>query len=472
MKSLLPYLLLSLTGIPASTTAQIFSAKRVHPSERQVVAEIRHYEVFDLDIGAVHSYIQKAGNGAPLTLLLGDHTFNWQVYENPILAEDVQGTTQVDGQYVPLEFDQRCRTFIAVSTETRQEARLLITPRNLFAFMPDGADTRMIQPFGQFVPDAEKGHIVLYTTADQKSIGIPAGHCSVPQKTLAPPGKLSKPKGSGGHTRTYNCEKLKVSFATDRSMWEQFGSVDDLLDFNLMLLSQTEFFLRTFDLDLVVTEFFIVTTTGNNANPWGNATNVNNLIDSFGDWGEDYFITEGLGHLWSNNDLHNDGDYGNIGLAYVGGTCGDIGIYQWAILERFTSNSFNLSLLQTHEYGHLLDADHEPGTNTFMEPSLNDITLYQWANANIVEMIDFMEDEDCITLCQSCPFYLDLIDHIQYGVWGYNAQYDIYSTAVITNNAKVRLEANQRIRLLPGFQATSPWSDDSSRLIARIAGCD
>ena len=203
-------------------------------------------------------------------------------------------------------------------------------------------------------------------------------------------------------------------------------------------------------------------------------TDVEELQTDFGDWAGAYFSTQDIGHLWSGFDLHDGENYNVIGNASIGGTCGDIGIYQWTVLERFSATDFyNLALLQAHEYGHLLDADHEENTGTIMEPSLNLVESATWAQANIDEMFDFIEDEACIQSCIQCPLSYTIADYISWGDWKYSSVLNVNSTAVIDSVADVIFQSEGFVKLTPGFSASSlqPASSGGT-FVAKIAGCE
>jgi hypothetical protein len=257
-------------------------------------------------------------------------------------------------------------------------------------------------------------------------------------------------------------------------MFEEYDSAEAILDFNLTVLNFVEPFYNDFDLDFWVQDFFIVTSTNYLDTPWGPELEAPLLLENFGDWADDYFGDQDIGHLWTNGDIWNDEGSGVIGRAWIGGACGDIGITPWSILERFSANDFyTLALLQAHEYGHTLDADHEPGTGTIMEPNLGDVESASWAPANIDEMNSFIEDETCIQSCIQCPSMYNIIDYIGWGDWRYSAIGYITSSAVIDSLADVRFQANSFITLTPGFTATSHQpSSGGSTFEAKIAGCE
>ncbi len=459
-----------------SIIGQTFRATPVSYRDQQLTAAFKSYQVYELPITEINKYVHKHSFAVSIKLVMGNEVFDWTLYENTILSPEARGTTKRDGSYVPLDFNRACRTYIGYSIKTNVEARFTISEKNFIAMIPDGENLTFVQPIRYFDRNANPNLVVLFKNSD--IVSLPFGQCATPHKKKQDQrtNPQADPKNNSPYSnpRTFSCRELQVSFATDNQMWQEYEDVDLLLDFNLTVLNVAEPFFDDFDLDFIVDDFFMVTDPANAANPWGQETDVNDLIDDFGDWADSYFSSDDIGHLWSNHDLHNDGDYGTIGRAYIGGTCGDIGIYQWAVLERFSATNFyDLALLQAHEYGHLLDAEHAPGTGTIMEPSLDLVEASIWHQANIDEMNDFMEDEDCIQSCIQCPLALTVIDYISWGDWKYSTLYNLHSTAVIDSLADVIFQSEGYVKLSPGFSASSLQpSSANGTFVAKIAGCE
>jgi hypothetical protein len=472
------FLILCLCLLVRTGTAQVFRGHEVNYRDQKLSDMFRSYQVYTFPIADLHTYVHqehRAQPGTPVQFLMGHRTFEWTLYEHTILSPDAKGITLRDGQYVELPFDRQCRTFIGYRDDVAEEARMTITAENFMALIPDGKSKIFIQPLYHFNKSADRNLVVLYTEGDLKP--IQNASCGASPKLQTNPTLQSQPNSkhtsSQSRARTFSCRELQVSFATDNQMWQEYEDVELLLDFNLTALNIMEPFFDDFDLDFWVEEFFMVTDPANAANPWGTATDVDDLISDFGDWAGDYFSSQDIGHLWTNHDLHDGENYNAIGYASVGGACGDIGIYQWAILERFSANFYPLALLQAHEYGHLLDADHEPNTGTIMEPSLDLVESATWAQANIDEMLSFMEDESCIQTCVHCLLSYQIMDYISWGDWKYSAVLNINSTAVIDSVADVIFQSEGFVKLTPGFSASSVQpSSAGGTFVARIAGCE
>ncbi|HQW03614.1 MAG TPA: M12 family metallo-peptidase, partial [Saprospiraceae bacterium] len=438
--------------------AQTFRGTPVRYSDQALSEVLKNYQVYELPAANINEYVHTRQFAIPLTLEMGSQVFQWTLYENHILNPEAKGTTMKDGSIVPLQFNRDCRTFVGYNHDLSVDARFTIRDKTFVALMPDGEDTYIIQPVSQWTREAAENKFVMYRLSDL--IAVQPGLCHVSKKeiqseTHPEPSDTIRNKSRGSH-RTFSCLELQVSFATDNQMWQDYEDVDLILDFNLTVMNVMEPFYDDFDLDFWVAEFFIVTDPANSSTPWGNATEVDDLRPDFGDWAGAYFSTQDIGHLWTTNDLHSSGDYGVIGNANIGGTCGDVGIYQWAVLERFTANEFYmLALLQAHEYGHLLDADHEENTGTIMEPSINLVESATWAQANIDEMFDFIEDEACIQSCVQCPLSYTIIDSISWGDWKYSTVLHLNSSAGIDGEADVIFQSEGFVKLTPGFRATS-----------------
>lgn len=466
----------TLTLITQQIFAQTFRGTPVRYSDQALSEVLKNYQVYELPAANINEYVHTRQFAIPITLEMGSTVFQWTLYENRILSLEAHGTTMKNGSIVPLEFDRVCRTFVGYNHDLSADARFTIRDETFVAMMPDGDDTYIIQPLSQLPREAGDNKFVMYRLSDL--IAAPPALCHSSKKEIQsetqPETADTIKKTSRGSQRTFSCLELQVSFATDNQMWQDYEDVDLILDFNLTVMNVMEPFFDDFDLDFWVNEFYMVTDPANSSNPWGEATEVDDLIADFGDWAGAYFSSQDIGHLWTSNDLHDSGDYGTIGYASVGGTCGDVGLYQWAILERFTANDFyTLAILQAHEYGHLLDADHEENTGTIMEPSINLVESATWAQANIDEMFDFIEDETCIQTCVQCPLSYTIIDSISWGDWKYSTVLNLNSSAGIDGEADVIFQSEGFVKLTPGFQATSLLEpSDGATFVAKIATCE
>lgn len=476
MKTAITIACLSLVFLTQDSTAQNFRGTPVRYLDQELASALKNYEVFELPVSEINEYVHAHTFAIPIALEIGNKVFNWTLYENHILSQEALGTTMKNGVYIPLEFDRTCRTFVGYTEGRSADARFTIRGETFIALIPDGEDPIIIQPASQLSREAADHLFVMHRLSDV--LAPPPGNCQT-TKRVNPASSLptlpeTNQKTKSNTQRTFTCLELQVSFATDNQMWQDYEDVDLILDFNLTVMNVMEPFYDDFDLDFWVAEFFMVTDPANSSNPWGEATEVDDLQSDFGDWAGSYFSTQDIGHLWTTNDLHDSGDYGTIGYASVGGTCGDIGLYQWAILERFTASDFYyLAILQAHEYGHLLDADHEENTGTIMEPSLNLVESATWAQANIDEMFDFIEDESCIQSCVQCPVSYNIIDYLSWGDWKYSAVVNVNSTAVIDSVADVIFQSEGFIKLTPGFRASSLQpSSAGGTFVAKIAGCE
>ena len=473
-----PAFIITLTLILSSQhiIAQTFRGTPVRYSDQALAAVLKNYQVYELPAADIDAYVHTRQFAIPITLEMGSTVFHWTLYENNILSPDAKGTTMKNGGIVPLEFDRLCRTFVGYNQDQSVDARFTIRDETFVALMPDGDDTYIIQPVSQLTRQAADNKLVMYRLSDM--IATPPGLCHASKKEIhsesypEPADTMKSVKRSS--QRTFSCLELQVSFATDNQMWQDYEDVDLILDFNLTVMNVMEPFYDDFDLDFWVAEFFMVTDPANSSTPWGDATEVDDLMFDFGDWAGAYFSTQDIGHLWTSNDLHDDDNYGVVGYAGVGGACGDVGLYQWTILERFSANDFyTLAILQAHEYGHLLDADHEENTGTIMEPSLNLVESATWAQANIDEMFDFIEDEACIQSCVQCPLSYTIIDSISWGDWKYSTVLNLNSSAGINGEADVIFQSEGFVKLTPGFNASSLQpSSGGGTFVAKIAGCE
>ena len=449
--------------------AQIFRCEAV-TGRNAGLSALKKYDVVRIPFTDISSYVKGRANGSSITLVLEGKHHEWKIYEDNLLAPDFKAHKIENGKIVKVDVEKSCRTYVGYRNDSGEEARFTITPRTFTAMMPYENENIYIQQLKDFNKNAENDLFVVYNAAD--AIDEVPHLCSVKKRTHHE-GAEPLPHDSTRikRSRSYTCLELEVTMASDWSIEQEFDSLEAILDFQLTVLHHVEHhYLSDFDLDFRVQDYYSGTSY---PSPWGDDEDVDELLPGFGDWAYAHFNTEDIGHLWTTLDLHDGDDYGTIGYASVGGACSDIGLYPWALLERYTPVISNLALLQSHEYGHLLDADHEPGSGTIMEPSLNDVTCACWDPDNIEEMWDFIEDETCIVTCVRCPFTYNVIDNIAWGNWKYSSQFSTSSTGYFFHEADVILQSEGYVRLLPGFRATSlSPSSGGATLIARVDPCE
>lgn len=452
-------------------TAQIFRCEPVPLRDSKLTASFKRYDVVKIPFAEISEYVKGRSNGSSITLELAGEKHEWKIYENNLLRPDFRITRfESIGEISNMAYDKSCRTYVGYRDDTGEEARFTITARTFNAMMPNGKTILYIQQARDFNKSIAKDLFVVYHSGDE--IDDTPRTCNV-QKRVAElsPETPNEIATDSKKPRSYNCLELEVTMVTDWSIEDILDSAEAILDFNVTVLNHVEHrFLNDFDLDFWVQDYIF---NGDYPSPWGEEEDVNELLGNFGDWAYAQFDTEDIGHVWTASDLHNDGDYGTIGFASVGGACSDIGLYPWCLLERFTATISSLATLQAHEYGHLLDADHEPGSGTIMEPNLGDVNCLCWDPDNIVEMWDFIEDEACIETCVQCPFTYNIIDRIAWGDWKYSSLTSTSSRGYFYHEADIILQSEGQVRLLPGFFATSlDEPSGGATMIARIDPCE
>ncbi len=458
-------------------TGQQFLGEKIVIRDAQLTKKFSSVEVYSLPVKEMAAYAKRRHSGSNFGITLGGDKYDWILSDNNQLRPESKITTLVNGKIVPVSFDQACRTFIGYDAKQNMPARLTITERTFMALIPKENETYYIQPLKDFIKGSDPDLFVYYRDTDV--LHPVAGSCGVVTKTIAPTSLHENEESiwqSAKHRdrRSYNCLEIEVTLATDNRMYNDFNAEpEELIDFVVTVQAHVEHhYLSTFDIDFWIQEYFIVTSIS--TNPWGQALEVTELQVDFSDWAYDHFDTEDIGHVWTGGNVHDDGDFNAIGWASVGGACDDIGVYPWAVLERDAITDIsNLALLQAHEYGHLLDADHEPGSGTIMEPNLSAIECSCWDPDNIEEMWSFIEDEGCIETCVQCPVSYTIIDKIAWGNWRYSTQAFIISNGSFFNEADVLMQSEGYVKLVPGFYASSLNDPaEGATFVGRIAPCE
>lgn len=460
-----------------TSLSQIFEGKPVSTRSNIAQSSFKSFEAYELPMQAIADYANAQGYGSYLTIKLGRKTFKWELVPNNLLDKEVNVTTIVNGEYKPLSFDKSLRTYIGINQNGHRTDRMTITPRMLhIATTFDGLAIE-ISSLKSLDPSSNPNVVLVYRQDDILAPDLP--FCTIKdQKKMLEQHKLEEKNNRS--QSILSCREIEIGFATDSRFYVAFNQdVEAILDYNLTILSLTEELFDQFNMDFIVKEIFILTSTNVLNNPWGTTLEVDDLQSDFYDWADIHLHTD-VGHLWTTGDLYDyelisGTNYDAVGYASYGGACDDIGLYNYCLLEKHPSinSTFLLNILQTHEYGHLFDAGHTPGTNTIMEPSLSNSQQAIWANESIDEIEDFIVDESCLASCNQCPQFYFIQDYIISGNWNYTSLLETKGNGQVSGNANVTFQSALKVVLKPGFKASSLLPNSQSMFFrAQIAPCN
>ena len=460
-------------------SAQFFEGKPVTTRSQVTQSSLKNFEAFELPLQEMAYYVDSKGYGGELTIKLGRKSFKWEMIPNDLLDHEVNATTLQDGKYVPLNYDRKVRTYIGINQDGHRTDRITITPRLLHISTNFNGQPLEITSQKSIDPASNPDVVLVFHQDDIIIPDFPFCNVKDKQKVIDQSRKYKNDSGENRQSML-SCREVEVGFATDSRFFAAFNQdVEAILDYNLTILSLTEELFDQFSLDFVVKDFFILTSTNVANNPWGTALEVDDLISDFYDWADVHLHTD-MGHLWTIGDLYDyelvsGTNYDVVGYASYGGACDDIGLYNYCLLEKHpdVNTLFMQKLLQTHEYGHLFDAYHTPGTNTIMEPSLSNSLQPIWAAVSVDEMTDFIVDESCLESCNQCPLNQNILDYIVSGNWNYASLLETMGNGKISGNANVTFQSAGKVVLKPGFKASSMAPNSQSMFFHAFLGpCD
>lgn len=194
------------------------------------------------------------------------------------------------------------------------------------------------------------------------------------------------------------CKEVEYASALDWLFVNKYGSEQDAWDRVDFVMGLVEFqYTGHFDNDYIYIRTHEFASTCSTCDPsvWTNTTNSSTLLTNFRSWGQG----GGFGNtaydvagLWTNRTFQS----GVVGIAYVGGLCNS---FKYHCLMDFSSQSWAMRVMVSHEIGHNFNCQHDASNGFIMSPSVNNTT--QWSNASKITINNYTagSNGNCMTNC-------------------------------------------------------------------------
>ncbi len=363
-------------------TSAVFSQKKIAAKSKstasfenhpQLKNQLRHWEVYDIDAKKLYESTDEYLFDLSLDFD-GKHEFATRLYPNNIKSEDYHVIVQSKKGRRKKRGSQ-AKTFSGYITGNAGNVSLTIDKDFIYGFFQAEGTTWYIEPLWYYIPGQPKNLFILYDERDAINDG--KNTCAAIETTekteeLRPQGKLKMAQ------RATTCYEIDFAIASDYKMFQKYGSATNVENHNIGVMNNVATnYVGQFNWDInfiVVTPQFIVTAPG--ADPWTASTDVDDLINSFTQWGRNggFGYSFDLGQLWSNRNF----DGNTVGYAWVGVLCGNS---KYHILQDYTANANSLRVLTAHEIGHNLSARHDAaGSGFIMAPSVNNTNAWSAAS--------------------------------------------------------------------------------------------
>jgi PKD repeat protein len=382
-----------LVALPLLLSAQVFTGEPRRFIHANLSEQFRAYEVYRLDATALKAYVHAHAGTAELQL--GAHSWKLALTNSGIVAANYRRSVLTDhGLDVSYPTDV-ARPYQGHEVNGGGQVRLTLNDDFIYGFVYEGAEMIFIEPLRYLAPGAGADDFVVYRASDviydgKKSCGV-----EEIEQHMHPNDDDIKP-GDDAQAESMACYQVELAIASDRSMFDKYGSVGSVESHNIAVMNDVEpNYAGSFvhDLQFVIVTQFVSTGT----DPWTSSNNASTVLGSFTSWGQggNFGVPFDLGQFWTNRDF----DGSTVGIAWLSAVCTS---QKYHALQDFTSNADILRVMTAHEIGHNFSCTHDANgcSNWIMCPTVS--TATQWSPASITSVNNYLPgriSSGCITPC-------------------------------------------------------------------------
>ncbi|GAB4495889.1 MAG: hypothetical protein OHK0019_26280 [Saprospiraceae bacterium] len=395
------YLICAFFFLTAQSQAQIFTGTPQTIVSPALNERFKSCEVYQLDVSAFNAWVKNNPDFSQSEIHLGKRNWKLELVPSGLMGENY--TLQV---LTPQGLEVYKPANIAFKGyEKNGNGRVAFTIDEDFiaGLVYEGDQVYYIEPYRYYDRFASSDLFVVYERNDVIRDNV-NGSCIMLEgeekmKEFLPADDHDHDE-EGAVAKALACYQTDIALASDRSMFDKYGSVGGVEAHNVAVLNDVQTnYTGQFNHDIefnIVTQFVV---TGND--PWSNSNDAGTLLSSFRNWGNagNFGTAFDVAGLWTDRDFNG----GTIGIAYLGGVCNS---FKYHCLQDFTGNSELLRVLQAHELGHNFNAQHDgsgcPG-GWIMCPSVN--TSNNWSNASKNAINNFIAPlvGNCLAACFNAP---------------------------------------------------------------------
>ncbi|MDO8366277.1 MAG: PKD domain-containing protein [Saprospiraceae bacterium] len=376
--------------------AQTFTAPLEPHTSLALAQNFSQYQVFRLDAKLLEAHV-KSNLGSPAELNIGGHHWRLSLEPNRIISENYSLRVSTPNGVV-VSYSKPNIAFKGYELNGGGMLRLTIRDEFLYGFVEEGSERYYIEPLWYYEPLAERDLFVVYHQSAANTLAPNA--CGMTEAQI----ELERLEESykGGSAENSACYELEIAVASDRSMYDKYGSVPAVEDHNIGVLNdvQGDYTGGNFDHDIeyvIVTQFVV---TG--SDPWTPSTDAGVLLASFRNWGNggNFGVNFDNGELWTNRNF----DGATVGIAYLAGICNS---NKYHCLQDYTGNANSLRVLTSHELGHNWSSGHDAGCpppQFIMCPSVSQGTSWSDQSTNAISAyIQSKINSGCLQACGPPP---------------------------------------------------------------------
>ncbi|MFN0176386.1 MAG: PKD domain-containing protein [Saprospiraceae bacterium] len=375
--------------------AQSFNASMAVHSSPELAQQFSHYQVFQLDAKLLENYV-KSNLATPVELQIGTHEWRLSLTPSRVVSENYSLRVQTP-QGIVTSYPKRNIAFKGYELNSGGNLRLTLNGEFLYGYIEEGSERFYIEPLWYYEPDAERDLFVFYPESAAVPLGPDA--CGLTDNHIELEHLEEGVKGNEAENSA--CYELEIAIASDRSMFDKYGSVTDVENHNIGVLNDVQGDFTgnfTHDIEYVIVTQFVVT----GSDPWTNSTDAGTLLGSFRTWGNagNFGVAFDNGELWTDRDFNG----GTVGIAYLNGICNT---NKYHCLQDYSSNGNNLRVLTSHELGHNWSSGHDngcPPPQYIMCPSVSQGT--SWSDQSTDAINNYIQvkiNSGCLQVCGPPP---------------------------------------------------------------------
>ena len=376
--------------------AQSFSAS-VQPYKSESLAKhFKTYQVFQLDAQALDAYVS-SNSETKAQLKIGSHNWHLALTPNHIFSDNYSLQVSTPKGIITTN-PKSTIAFKGLERNGGGRVRLTLNGEFLYGFVEEGINRYYIEPLWYFEPSASRDLFVLYLQSSVIPMSLDA--CGLTEEKMERQHLEDAADKGGQLSEKSGCYELDLAIASDRSMFDKYGSVSDVENHNVGVINDVQVdYYGSFDhnLEFVIVTQFVVS----GSDPWTNSTDPDVLLGSFRDWGNNggFGVNFDNGELWTNRMFSN----GVAGVAYLNGICNNA---KYHCLRDHTTNAEWLRCMTSHEIGHNFGSGHDSNcppdfimcpyvslANTWSQQSSDAVNAYMQSKIN----------SGCLTACGPYP---------------------------------------------------------------------
>ncbi|MFN4079601.1 MAG: PKD domain-containing protein [Saprospiraceae bacterium] len=393
---------------PSLLSAQQFAGQSETFISPALLKQFYAWEIYRIDANAVNQFV-KASPDSELHLELGPHSWRLSLTPNDRLLAPNYKLQVLTPEGLVISYPKEKKAYRGYELNTGGQARMTFDKDFIYGYVMVGDKMFFIEPL-RFVSEGADKDLYLVYEKDQVNYDAIQGTCAA--LDLEDKSSTLFPQEDDGHDHNKDapemmaCYELDLAIASDKSMFNKYGSVGAVEAHNIAVINNVEGdYTGNFNHDVqfvIVTQFVV---TGND--PWTNSNEAGELLLSFRNWGNagNFGVAFDLGELWTNRNFNG----GTIGIAYLNGLCNN---NRYHCLQDFSNNAQLLRCLTSHEIGHNLSCTHDPTNgscppNFIMCPFVS--TSSTWSNQSVNQINNYLvpprvgPNSSCMTPCNAGP---------------------------------------------------------------------